>query len=328
MTDSAAESDALICAFRLEPFDTLGSDALAFEPSPNAPAWLHFNLLDNRARRHLEQRPALDAEGRETLLSAEPRVHVQYFSGGFAAILGDLHHDFHVDPEGFGLLGVYVDESVIITCRRHRVRSIDRLRQALQREPRSTTPLAVFTELLDRIVEGFVEVIASLAERVEQAEDRVLAGRAVDPASELGHVRRVLVRLRRHASANRGALHPLSQRIARACDDELRQRLSDVIARLDAAGQDMELVAERARLLQEELAGRLGEATNRNLYVLSVVTTALLPITLITGIFGMNVGGLPLRDSEHGFWWVMLGIGITVVTTLRLLRRPRLRQRP
>ena len=48
---------------------------------------------------------------------------------------------------------------------------------------------------------------------------------------------------------------------------------------------------ERSRLLQEELRSRLGEATNRNLYLLSVVTTALLPITLITGVFGMNVGG-------------------------------------
>ena len=98
-----------------------------------------------------------------------------------------------------------------------------------------------------------------------------------------------------------------------------------MIERLDAVGQDMELSTERARLLQEEIASRLGEATNKNLHLLSIVTTALLPITLITGIFGMNVGGLPFLESKNGFTWVMFGMFITVVVTLTLLRRRHLR---
>jgi zinc transporter len=79
----------------------------------------------------------------------------------------------------------------------------------------------------------------------------------------------------------------------------------------------------RARLLQEEIAGRLGEATNRNLFVLSIVTTTLLPITLITGIFGMNVGGLPFVASGSGFWWVLAIMGLAVAVTLIVLRRRR-----
>ena len=50
---------------------------------------------------------------------------------------------------------------------------------------------------------------------------------------------------------------------------------------------------ERAKLLQEELAARLAENTGRNLYVLSILTAVLLPMTLVTGIFGMNVADLP-----------------------------------
>jgi hypothetical protein len=76
-------------------------------------------------------------------------------------------------------------------------------------------------------------------------------------------------------------------------------------------------------LVQEEIAGRLTEATNRNLFLLSIVTTTLLPITLITGIFGMNVGGLPWVKDPGGFWWVMGVIGVGVVVTLALLRRRR-----
>ena len=78
---------------------------------------------------------------------------------------------------------------------------------------------------------------------------------------------------------------------------------------------------ERSRLLQEEITSRLGEATNRNLYLLSIVTTALLPITLITGVFGMNVGGLPFLESKHGFFWVMFIMTVTLVTTMLFLRK-------
>jgi len=62
---------------------------------------------------------------------------------------------------------------------------------------------------------------------------------------------------------------------------------------------------------------------SRNLFLLAIVTTTLLPITLITGIFGMNVGGLPWLSHAHGFWWVMGLITMAIVATLWILRRRR-----
>lgn len=73
---------------------------------------------------------------------------------------------------------------------------------------------------------------------------------------------------------------------------------------------------ERAKLLQEELASRLAESTGRNLYVLSILTAVLLPMTLITGIFGMNVAGLPGVHEPAAFWHVMLLVVASGVVTL------------
>src|SRR5262245_18484889 len=134
-------------------------------------------------------------------------------------------------------------------------------------------------------------------------------------------MRRLLPRLRRHITADRGALTPLGHRLPEDFGSDHRHRLRTAVERFDAIAQDLELVQERARLLQEELAGRIGEATNRNLFVLSIVTTTLLPITLITGVFGMNVGGLPWVSDSGGFWWVVLLMIGAVVTVLLVLRR-------
>jgi zinc transporter len=107
-----------------------------------------------------------------------------------------------------------------------------------------------------------------------------------------------------------------------AADD--RQALREAIDALDAVAQDLEVVQERARLLQEEIAGRVGEATNRNLYVLSIVTTLLLPITLITGVFGMNVAGLPGTREPAGFWLVMGLMVVVLALSIYFLRRRRM----
>lgn len=95
------------------------------------------------------------------------------------------------------------------------------------------------------------------------------------------------------------------------------------VERFGGVAQDLELVEDRARLMQEEIAARLNEQTNRTLYFLSVVTAALLPITLITGVFGMNVGGLPWLEHPHGFRHVMLLMVLMVVAALGLIRHRR-----
>ena len=124
------------------------------------------------------------------------------------------------------------------------------------------------------------------------------------PPEASRQTRRLVARLRRLVVANRAALTALPAQVVGLYDADARQDLRAAIERLEAVGQDLDLVQERARLLQEEIAARIGEATNRNLFVLSIATTTLLPITLITGIFGMNRGGMPLgKPSRFALSW-------------------------
>ena len=100
--------------------------------------------------------------------------------------------------------------------------------------------------------------------------------------------------------------------------------LQDLADRLAAHALDLEHMQEGARLLQEEQANRLAEITNRNLYFLAILTAIFLPMTLVTGVFGMNVAGMPGLTGNGSFWWVVLGLGVTGVGSLLLLRWKRL----
>ncbi|WP_245435189.1 CorA family divalent cation transporter [Mesorhizobium sp. WSM3879] len=83
---------------------------------------------------------------------------------------------------------------------------------------------------------------------------------------------------------------------------------------------DGEQLQARTRLLQDELMAKLTERSNQLLYILSVMTAVLLPMTIISGLFGMNVGGLPLVDTALGFW-VVTAIAVVVAGIVYMVVR-------
>ena len=96
----------------------------------------------------------------------------------------------------------------------------------------------------------------------------------------------MLARLRRHINAQRGALADTAHRPFPWWREEDTSVLRRAIERLDRIALDLESIQERARLLQEEIVSRTGEATSNNLYVVSLLTAIFLPITLVTGSSG------------------------------------------
>jgi len=82
----------------------------------------------------------------------------------------------------------------------------------------------------------------------------------------------------------------------------------------------LETLYERAKLLQEEIASQMSEQMNRNLMALSILTALLMPATLVSGIFGMNVAGLPGLHDEASFLMVMGVMGGLGVATVGLLK--------
>jgi zinc transporter len=316
----ALDGSGLICGFRLAGPHPTGGELPESLPAQE-PLWLHLNLADSRVRAWLTQQQDLPEEARELLLSADARVHVEVLPHGVLAVLGDLYHDFDLDPERLGTLRLYVDEQRLITGRTHPLRGVDLLRRELLRYGEPTTPVLVFQLLIERLADAVGKVASELGDKVDDAEDRILEGKFTGQGKPLGNLRRLVAKLRRLVGANRSALGTLPLSLPGRYDAHAGAALRSAVERLDAVSQDLELVQERARLLQEEIAGNMNEATNRNLFVLSIATTTLLPITLITGIFGMNVRGLPFAEHDHGFRFVMVGIGATVLLALWLLRR-------
>jgi zinc transporter len=275
--------------------------------------WLHFNLADASAERWIEDNLAPPAEFFEALHAGSRSTRIEHAADSLIAVVNDVAYEFSFDAPEIETLWLAVDPRVAISARVHPLRSIDRLRQAVKNGQRFVSTVALLNHLLNDQGDVLVRIVREATVRVDGIEDRLLQGRLTHKRSELGKLRRVLVRLQRLLAPEPGALFRLlrdpPQWITEHDLDGLRQATEEFSLVL----RDLAALQERIKLLQEEMAAQVGEQTNRSVFTLTVVTVLALPINIIAGLLGMNVGGIPLEQSPHGFFIVAL---IVVTFTL------------
>src|SRR5262245_13034464 len=200
MTHAASDHHGLLWAFELGPVTVRDHELLEPHRKRHRPQWLHFSLLDTRARRWIET-AGLDDQAREELLDPAPLAHGEALRDGVVVVLSDMHHDFKGDPESVGPVVIYLEEDRVITGRRHALMSLDRLRRKLMSGTQVGSAVELFEEMLQAVSESFGGLVGKLGDEVDDAEDKILAGQLHDQGARLGRMRRTLARFRRHVRA-------------------------------------------------------------------------------------------------------------------------------
>ncbi|WP_169805535.1 CorA family divalent cation transporter [Novosphingobium rosa] len=329
---AAPPQPALVCGYSVDSMGNMAviadhaiDDALAAEDTL---VWLHFDQSDAAARAWIEACPRLPEGAKDILLGSDVHMRLETAGDGLIGVVGDLHHEFAERSDHLDVLRLYLDNRCLISARRSPETAVDKLRRSLGEGLRVERPLTLVTQFLHHVTDTLGDLMLDLSDRLQALEDRMLdggGGGGADRASEeLGRVRRIAARLRRHMVPQQHALLGLISRLPEWVQGPDAKRLQNAIERLGALGHDLDLVQERCRLLQDQASAKLMESTNRNLYLLSIVTALALPPTLLSGIFGMNLGGLPGGQNPFGFWYGIGFMVLTVLATVLVLRKLRI----
>ena len=320
-----SDRSGLVCAYAFAPMATgtpiAGDEAaawLASAPPQSGFLWLHFNRANAASERWLAQHLDLPQEFND-LIGPSSSTRVEVADTALLAVLNDVVFS---GPEAStaSTMTLFVDARMMVSARTTALKSVDRLRAAVKAGEHFRSPCELLAHLLRDQADVLVQIVRDATRQVDVIEDAVMLRPAPRHRPKLGTLRRVLVRLQRLLAPEPAALFRLLNRPPAwvTADDatDLRQSAEE----LSAAVADSAALVERVRLLQEELSAHLNEQTNRTLFVLTVATVLTLPMVIIPGLFGMNVGGVPFKDHPAGFWVVLvlvvalvgLGVAITV----------------
>lgn len=312
-----ADSAGMICGFRFgsdglgQPVDSVQALTwLASTLPSDGFVWLHFNLAHASTERWLRENVALSDVFHEALREGSRSTRVELDDDTLVAVVNDVHYDFAFEPSDISTLWLSVSPRLVVSVRLQPLRSIDRLRDAVRRGAALRSTVDLLVHLMHDQGDVLVNIVRGATLRVDEFEDQLLAGRLEKRRADLGSLRRLLVRLQRLLAPEPAALFRLLQKPpVWVCEDDL-QDLRQSTEEFNVALRDMAALQERIKLLQEEIAGRVAEQNNKSLFVLTVVTVLALPINIIAGLFGMNVGGVPLAQNPAGFW-IVVGIILT-----------------
>lgn len=310
----SADPSGLVWAFRCQksaPVKSLSlsdwsRDSKSLEPCDAVSfVWLHFNLSQAGTEKWLRANTPLPPEFYEALQQGSRSTRVEQVDDALIAVVNDVLHGFSFDPSETSTLWLYVTPTLVISARRKPLKSVDRLRQAVEAGARMETSVELLTHLLRDQADVLIGIVRETVTRVDKIEDDLLAERLNYKRANLGNLRRVLVRLQRLMAPEPAALFRLLQRPPQWIDELDLQDLRQSSEEFSAVLVDMASLQERIKLLQEEIAAMVNERNSRSLYTLTVFTVMALPINMIAGLFGMNVAGIPLADHAHGFWMIV-----------------------
>ena len=280
--------------------------------------WLHLSLADQGTIGWISHAEDLPATVKELLLSPDSHQRALVDSGVVGCVLHDFERDFDVsDTSRVGALRFALTPSLMITARLHPIRSADIVSDKLTRGQRITGAAGALDLLVASVSEMIAGIGRELSVAVQKAEDRFLDGHHPPTPHDLIAIRRRLAQLHRMLDGMRAVFRRLEE------DEELPEALIATVEklsqRLHALDADTLAVQGQLRLLREELDIQAAQRTNQNLYVLSIMTALMLPATLVTGIFGMNTGGLPWASTSMGtLAATLLALGAAVATYLLL----------
>ena len=288
---------------------------------PNGIVWAHFNRLAESSRIWLREKSQLDDAVVEAMLAEETRPHCTLFPGGVFINLRGINQDSGQEPRDMVSMRVWVEERKIISCRSYRLQAALDIRNSLINGYGPRGPGDFLVELAAGLVDRMGSVVSDVADEVDAFEDEVLAGESAELRPRLGVLRRQTISLRRYISPQREALLRLAAMPVPWITADHRTLLREVENRTTRQVEDLDAARERAAVVQDELAAHLAEKSHRTMYLLSVIAGIFLPLGLVSGLLGINVGGIPGTGNPFAFGIVCILIVIVALFEVWLLRK-------
>lgn len=285
--------------------------------------WVHLDYSSPDSEQWLNNESGLDDVVIAALLSEDPRPRSVVMQDGLLVMLRGVNMNPGADPEDMVSLRLWVNGTRIISTRKRKLLSIGDLSMAIEQGNGPTSPGEFLVDITDRLVERMADVVNSIDDRTDVLEDEVLTVQSHQLRPRISELRREAISLRRYLAPQREAMTRLYNERVPWMDDMDRMRLREVADRTTRYIEDLDAARERAIVIQEELMSRISEQMDKRMYVLSLVAAIFLPLGFLTGLLGINVGGIPGAEYKWAFLIFCLILFVVVYGQVLIFKKMR-----
>lgn len=308
-----SDTDALVYAYMLDGRgggSVLDWDGIkAWEPEKGV-LWIHLASKHPDTRDWLDRHSGFSSLVCESLLEQETRPRNLMTGEGLLLILRGVNFNPGEDLEDMVAIRMFISEKRIVTMRYRPIKAVTDIREALEKNNGPGSAGEFLVMVAGRIADRMADVVAELDDNVDALEDSVLSAESQELRAQLARLRRTTISLRRYIAPQRDVLARLLRDRIAWLDDSDRAYLRETAERTARFVEDLDSARERATITQEELNHRISEQMNKAMYTMSIVAAIFLPLSLLTGLLGINVGGIPGTDNKWAFAVVTAGLSV------------------
>lgn len=287
--------------------------------------WLDVESIDEPLLRQIGAAFDLDPEAIDDCISGEQRPRIDEFADHIFIVLYGMLSADHAESYDPLKLAAFCSSSFLITVHGRRLRSVSHLRTRFKKQ--AATIMAkgvdfVLLTLIDQMVDNYIAVTETLEDTVEELEDAVLRPAVDDEVlHRAANLRRDLLEIRRLAMSQRELLVPLAEDEYDVISSRFEQDFRHVRDHLITVTELVDSLRERLTSVRDSFHSSITVRTNEIMKVLTLFATTMMPLTLVTSIYGMNLAVWPGEDQSWGFWAVLGVMGGVAAALLVYFRR-------
>lgn len=283
-------------------------DEAASRRAPGEVHWLHLDYSTPATVEWLRERSGIDEVMVDALLADDPRPRSVVHGDALFVVLRGANLNPGSDPEDMVSLRLWLEGGRALTLRRRRLLSVQEVAEQLAASNGPVSSGDLLLEIVDRLLTRIGDVVVHIEGGADELEELVLTAESRGLRARLSDLRRQSIALRRFIAPQRDTIGRLNAERVTWLDDMTRARLREAADRTTRYIEDLDSARERAAVTYEELSNRLAEQMNATMYRLSIITAIFLPLGLLTGLLGINVGGMPGTESPRAFTLVAAGL--------------------
>lgn len=282
--------------------------------------WLHFDFTNPKAQHWLETESGIDPIAVTALLEVESRPRLTRVGEAALMALRGVNYNPGATPDDMIGLRIWLEKDRVVTSFRRKLKSVDDILESLREGTGPSTAAEVVTEIARHLVLRMTDTVDNLEDLTAELEEELIEGASSETRFSLANLRRQVIALRRYMAPQREALASLINAKFTWVGENLRLSLRETNDRLSRHLEDLDAIRERAAVTQEEIQNRLAERQNVRMYVLSIVAAVFLPLGFLTGLLGINIGGIPGADNPAAFGLFIAFLSVVVVSQVIFFR--------